>query len=175
MTGWEDARWYVIECYPGKDFDVCRRLAHTGYELWRPMKKASTTLREGGARNRHYRSVPRFGRYVFLHESLSPSRRFAISTEIGVRGFLKRAGSDEPAIVPDEWMDFLRYGKAIVDRRGVAFVVGMAVRINAGPLVGREGVVNAIDDGGPMTIGLASFGRLIIESGYLDPLVLCCP
>lgn len=171
MTGWGDARWYVIECYPGKDFDVCRRLAHTGYELWRPMKKVSTTLREGATRARRCRSVPRFGRYVFLHEELSPSRRFAISTENGVRGFLKRAGSDEPAIVPDEWMDFLRYGKAIIDRRKIAFAHGMRVRVNAGPLLGREGVVKAIDDDGVVTVGLTSFGRLIIESGYLDPLV----
>lgn len=166
--------WYVVECYPGKDFDVCGKLAHVGYDVWRPIRKVTTTLRDGGLRGRRCRSVPRFGRYLFLRVELTASMRFTISTETGVRGFLKRAGDDEPAIVPDEWMDFLMFGKPIVDRRGLAFESGMRVRVNAGPLAGREGVVKSVDDGRVVKIGLDSFGCLAIESSYLDPLVQRC-
>ncbi|BGE85051.1 MULTISPECIES: transcription termination/antitermination protein NusG [Methylosinus] len=164
--------WYVIECYPGQDFDVCRKLAQADYNIWRPMKKITTTLREGPMRGRRCRSVPRFGRYLFLDCELTPGRRFAISTETGVRGFLKRAGVDEPAIVPDEWMNFLMFGKAIEDRRGIVFAPGTRVTVNAGPLRGREGVVRSVDDGTAKVI-LDAFGCLAVESSYLDPLVLC--
>jgi transcription antitermination factor NusG len=176
MSGWGDARWYVVECWPGKDGEVFRRLAFSECEVWRPMKRVETTRRDGGGRRRVARDVPRFGRYLFLAMEMSPKRRLAISTQDGVRGFLKRAGGDEPAVVPEEWMQFLMYGKAMVDRRGIAFHRGMRVRVNAGKLAGWEGVVERdVDESGIVRVGLDAFGCLAVESGYLEPLVLRCP
>jgi transcription antitermination factor NusG len=175
MSGWTEARWYVVECWPGKDAEVSRRLARDGFEVWRPMKRVESTQRADGTRKRIVRMVPRFGRYLFLAMAMTPGRQFAISTETGVRGFLKRAGGDDPAFVPDEWMQFLLYGKAIVDRRGIMFLRGMRVRVNAGKLSGWEGVVERdVDEAGIVRVGLDAFGCLAIESSYLDALELRC-
>ncbi|CAN2533091.1 Transcription+antitermination+protein+RfaH [Methylocapsa aurea] len=168
--------WFVLECMPGKDFDVTRKLAAAGYAVWRPLMRVTSTVRESGARKRKPQWKPRFGRYLFLEMAGSESMIWSISTTEGVHRFLARAGSDRPAIVPREWMDFLRGASPLPDRRGLIFAPGMRVRVSAGPFMGSVGRVMGVDSCGSVHIEIHAFGRWIeipLDSGYLDRLEQC--
>lgn len=168
--------WFVLECMPGKDFDVTRKLAAAGYAVWRPLMRVTSTVRESGARKRKPQWKPRFGRYLFLEMAGSESMIWSISTTEGVHRFLARAGSDRPAIVPQEWMNFLRGASPLPDRRGLIFAPGMSVRVSAGPFTGSVGRVMGVDSCGSVHIEIHAFGRWIeipLDSGYLDRLELC--
>jgi transcription antitermination factor NusG len=168
-------RWYVVEAFEGKDFDVCLRLAAARFRVWRPIDEIKISRRWAGRKTdratRAIRKVPRFGRYLFLEVAMSDAIRWAISATPGVRGFICAAGSNEPAAVPSELIEFYRNHAPKRDARGNSIGKGDRVRIAAGPFADHEGSVVDIDKRGILRLEICIFGSptpLIIEVGHVE-------
>lgn len=168
-------RWYVIEAYEGRDFDVELRLAGAGFEVWRPVDAIEVKRRQrvaGGERvTKVVKRVARFGRYLFARLALTDSVQGAINNQSGVKGFLRDAGSDAPAVIADEWIDLYKTTRPDPVAHGNLFEPGALVRIGVGPFAGIEATVERIDSRKLLTVSISLFGRptrTLIEAGYVE-------
>lgn len=175
FTGAGMKRWYVVEAFEGKDFDVCLRLAAAGFNVWRPIDEIKISRRWSGRTydrvTRVIRKVPRFGRYLFVEVVMTDAIQWAISNTNGVRGFVCAAGSSAPAVMPGELIDFYRNHAPGRDARAHSICKGDRVRILAGPFADHEGIVVDVDKRGTLRLDIYIFGRptpLIIEVGYVE-------
>jgi transcription antitermination factor NusG len=155
--------WHVIECYEGKDKEAYGRLAALGFNVWRPTIVVRSTRRWvgkpalNGARITVY--APLFGRYLFLRVEMSDSVRSAVKEQRGVRSWLCYAGSNDPAVVPNELIEHYRqFPHERVDMK-VAMAIGDTVRALHGPFAGHEGKISRVDLRGVVCAELCIFGR----------------
>lgn len=170
--------WYVIEAFEGRDEDVALRLCAAGFKAWRPIDEVRTSVRDRATRSRRpQRRVvkrARFGRYLFLRADLSDFVMAAVRGVRGVRDFVLAAGSESPAVVQDELIEFYRSFRPDRDRnKANAAIIKKAdvVKILAGPFEGWEGRVEDIDKRGVARVLTNIFGRptpLIIEVGHVE-------
>jgi transcriptional antiterminator NusG len=168
-------RWYVVECFEGKDREVYGRLAALGFEVWRPVLKVRSASRWEGrpleAKQRRSRYVAIFGRYLFIRVDMSDSVYSAIKEQPGVDAWLCFAGSDEPATVPDALI--LHYREMKLDRAEVStvFAKGDVVRALTGPFATFQGVVSRVDSRGVLCVEMNIFGRptpIIFPVGHVE-------
>lgn len=155
--------WYVIECYDGKDKEAYARLAVLGYEVWRPTIVVRSMRRWVGkpALNgaRITVSAPIFGRYLFVRVEMSDSVRSSVKEQRGVRSWLCLAGSNDPAIIPDELIEHYRqFPHKRVDMK-VGLDVGDTVRVLHGPFTDFVGKIARVDSRGVVCAELSIFGR----------------
>lgn len=140
-----EAHWYVLEAHEGKDFAVCCRLAAAGFDVFRPVDRVTVTrrVRVGGVlkQQKVARSIPRFGRFLFLRTKMSVWVRAAIEQNAEVAGFVKAAGTEELAVMPDDLMGFYQQDRAIKPVEEGKFGNGDRVRIAEGPWTGVIGVL----------------------------------
>lgn len=177
-------RWYVVEAFEGRDEDVALRLVAAGFKAWRPVHTVRSAVREPLARSgrlaRRITKHPRFGRYLFLRVDLDNERRdyvvSAVTDMRGVKDFVRGAGADAPAVVPDELIAFFREHRP--ERASAsaiaAFAEGDVVRILAGPFEGLHGPIESIDKAGVVKVVIQIFGRptpIPIEVGHVELLV----
>jgi transcription antitermination factor NusG len=145
-----EAQWYVVEAKEGKDFDVCLKLVSAGFECWRPVEKVVVTRRvmvEGVMKPmKTEKKIAIFGRYVFLHHVMSPFLRSAVVDTPGVAGFVCMAGTEEPASVPNELVEFYRKGLKSSGEDEARFAPTDKVRIAVGPATGVIGVVKSVSN-----------------------------
>jgi transcription antitermination factor NusG len=168
--------WYIIEAYEGKDFDAVLRLAAAGFNVWRPVDEVRPSLRwQGtklGAKRRVIRKVPRFGRYLFAELDLTDAVQSAIKQMRGVHGFLCFAGTDQPAIIPPELIQFYRNYKPLRWPSLKPIGKGDRVRITGEcSFTGHEGVVEDVDKRGILRVTISIFGGptpLIISVGHVE-------
>jgi transcriptional antiterminator NusG len=167
--------WHVIECFEGKDREVYGRLAALGFEVWRPVLKVRSAARWDGkpleANKRKSRYVPIFGRYLFIRIEMTDSVFGAIKEQPGVDAWLCFAGSNEPAIVPDELIAHYRQLKI---ERVVATTIyknGDSVRALQGPFTNLQGIVKRVDTKGVVCVEIGIFGRptpIIFPVGHVE-------
>lgn len=174
-------KWFVVEAYEGKDFDVCLRLAAAGFNVWRPVKQVVIARRiKVGCYERvekARRNVARFGRYLFVELVLTDSVYQAIKHAPGVRGFLTMAGSDAPAKIDSNYIAFLRGAPEIAETKDV-FHSRDRVRITVGPFNGVEAVVKEVDSRKVPVVTINAFGGMTsfpIDACYLELLALAKP
>jgi transcription antitermination factor NusG len=146
-----EAQWYVVEAFEGKDFEVCRQLAASGFYCWRPVVTVTETRRVivGGVEKRKpiVRKKAVFGRYVFLHEIMTMSIRTSIEQSPEVKGFVCLAGSEEPASIPEKLINYYQNGeRAHVEAVDDRFAPTDKVRIAVGPATGVIGVVKSVSN-----------------------------
>jgi transcription antitermination factor NusG len=168
-------QWYVVEAFEGKDFDVALRLAAAGFNVWRPVDEIRSGARWSGKKiggnRRLIRKVARFGRYLFVELEMTDAVRWAIRTAPSVFGFICFAGTNEPAIVPRELIDFYRDNMPARGASGKDIHKTDRVRIKDGPFAFCEGVVDDVDKRGILRVTISIFGGptpLIIEVGHVE-------
>jgi transcription antitermination factor NusG len=168
-------QWYVVEAFEGKDFDVALRLAAAGFNVWRPVDEIRSGARWSGKRiasnRRMVRKVARFGRYLFVELEMTDAVRWAIRTAPNVFGFICFAGTNEPAILPRELIDFYRDNLPARGAIGKDIHKADRVRIKDGPFAFCEGVVDDVDKRGILRVTISIFGGptpLIIEVGHVE-------
>jgi transcription antitermination factor NusG len=168
-------RWYVVECFEGKDREVYGRLAALGFEVWRPVFKARLSSRWAGrpleARKRTARYQALFGRYLFIRVEMSDSVYGAIKEQPGVDAWLCFAGSNEPATIPDELITHYRQMKLDRPNVTITFTKGDVVRALQGPFATFQGVVSRVDSRGVLCVEMSIFGRptpIIFPVGHVE-------
>lgn len=168
-------RWYVIECYEGKDFDVELKLAGAGQTVWRPVDLIEAKRRQkiGGFERttKYVKRVARFGRYLFAHLDLTDSLRCAIGNQSGVKGFLLDVGSDAPAVIDDAWIEMFKTQRPEAIGEKNLFGVGDLVKIGVGPFADFHALVERVDSRRLLTVSISIFGRptrTVIEAGYVE-------
>ena len=170
-------RWYVIEAYEGRDFDVCLALARAGFEVWRPVVLKRITARaseSGKIVSRRTIKTARFGRYLFLRCEMSLAICSAIESGAGVRGILRGGGEEMPTPVAEQDMRYLRqYAAAgetafFADIEVIEIARGDKVALKDGPFAGHLALVKAVDKMGVAHLEVELFGRptpMICEVG----------
>lgn len=170
-------RWHVLEAREGRDFSLCQQLTREGFECWRPVDVVTVTrrVRVGGVMKmqKSERKVARFGRYLFINVALGPYVRSAIETDPDVVGFLRGAGGEAPAVVPDDLIAFYRAAPARTAREDAPFSVGDRVRIAKGPATGVAGVVRELQRASVMiavgeSAGGVWAGKLLVPLEHLE-------
>ncbi|PPD10272.1 MAG: hypothetical protein CTY36_00325 [Methylocystis sp.] len=175
MAGDGVTKWYVVEAFEGKDFDVCLRLAKAGYNVWRPVDEVKVSRRFVGKRMerivRSIRRIPRFGRYLFVQTVLTDAIHSAIKQTPGVFGFVCMAGGAEPAELPAELIEFYRTNAPQRSRKKSGIRPTDIVRILSGPFADFNArVIEVVDKRETLKIEISIFGRptpLIIEVGHV--------
>jgi transcriptional antiterminator NusG len=167
--------WHVIECFEGKDREVYGRLAALGYEVWRPVLKVRSAARWNGkpleVNKRKPRYVPIFGRYLFIRIKMTDSVYGAIKEQPGIDAWLCLAGSDEPAIVPDELIAHYRQFKPERVDSTIVYKRGDIVKALQGPFATLQGLVRRVDTKGVVCVEMSIFGRptpIIFPVGHVE-------
>lgn len=168
-------RWHVVECYEGRDKDAFGRLAALGFEVWRPIIKVRIMARWKGTvvkgSARQWKIVPIFGNYLFANVYATDSVYNSVREQSGVRGWVCYAGSDEPAIVPDDVIECFKSYRPQAQEIHCCFGVGDIVRIGEGPFVGYSAKVMRVDSGRVVCVEMDIFGRptpLIFPVGHVE-------
>jgi transcription antitermination factor NusG len=155
---WNDRRrseplWYIVRAEEGKDSEICLALVKLNYECERFVRKVKFTRRvmvQGVERiDTLCRKIPLFGPHVFVKEIMTPTFRSAVDGMPGVEGFLCYAGSEDPASVPEELIEFYRRGDSpICARQDPGVASTDIVRVIIGPASGIIGVTTSVMKGG---------------------------
>jgi hypothetical protein len=186
-------QWHVIEAYPFCDAAVEMRLNEMdGVESWRATETVYRADRRARSRRpihkkgepRAVRIKSRFAPFVFVKLALGeePERRWEIerlATYGGdrlVQRFLCNAGTNEPAVIPAELIEFYRDFVPISGASPDCYVVGQRVTLADGPFRDFEGIVTIVDTRGWLWVDVAIFGRptpVFIEVGHVRPSEMC--
>lgn len=171
-----NVRWFVIEAHAtdGSPQRAHRELAAAGFDVWMPFDlKRHPDRRAGSAKPRPPRAdirSPRFGRYFFLRCHMTDSILEAVVGTASVSDILRYGGTHEPAIIPDEYIAYLRHAK-IDPVRDADFVAGDIVRMKEGPFRGFDGKVLGLDKHGILKVEVSLFGRpsvIPVEAGHVE-------
>lgn len=186
-------QWYVVEAETSNgrgDAALCARLDEFEITAWRPMKVVYRADRRARSRRpihkkgepRAVRDAPRFPPFVFVRCEMTDETRAGISaasTKGGtalVRRILCYAGTNTPAVIPDELIQFYRDYVPATGATVTAYELGQVVEITEGPLAGWCGQIESIDKRGTLTVGVDAYGRLmpvVIEVGHVRPSEMC--
>lgn len=154
-------RWYVLEAMgESKVSEAYLRLAVAGLKVWMPTVQRRDPRRGRGGEPRRDKPIPRFGRFLLVHVTLTDEIYHAIESTPCVRGFLRSSKVDRPSPVPDSQVDWLREWSESNPKKGEPeFIVSDLVKIVEGPFTGLIGPVKSIDNRGCLIVEIELFSQ----------------
>ena len=132
---WDGPRWYVAHTRSRHEKSVAHILEHKQIETFLPLFRAVRRWKNGD----HQVDLPLFPGYAFVRIALE--NRLQVLKVPGVVQFVGFQGS--PAPVEDEEVESLRQAisSGVKARPHPYLAAGRRVRVTAGPLSGREGIL----------------------------------
>ncbi len=149
-------RWYLVYTKPRAETVAEENLVRQSYESYLPMMRI--TRKRGG------RLVdvvePMFPRYLFIRLDRVRDNWAPIRSTVGVTSVVRFGG--EPALVPDELIDWLRSREnesGVQARERESLEPGQKVRVFEGPLKDFEGIVMARNSNERVVVLLEIMGK----------------
>jgi transcriptional antiterminator RfaH len=141
-------RWYVAQAQPHKDQGVAHQLAAQGFEHFLP--QILKTIRH--ARKMRTVRAPLFPGYLFVRLDLTRDRWRSVNGTFGVVRMIMNGELPAPVLA-----GVVEALQANSDARGllkggIDLTVGGKVRIVLGPLAGRLGILDRLDENGRVRV-----------------------
>jgi len=160
------SNWYVIYTNPGQEFMASNELKKQNFKIYAPIIKR--VVRH--ARKMREEARPFFPRYIFVYLNTLQDQWKKINYTRGVKNILTTG--EDPAKVPDEIINELRL---LENKKGLikhiqlkSFEKGDKVEILSGPLKGKYGLFDGLNDNSRVRVLLDFMGKSLKVSLYKE-------
>lgn len=159
-----EKRWYVIHTYSGYEKKVSAKLERKVHSLGMENEIFRIIIpmeNEIEVKDGQRRSVQRkiFPGYVLVEMIVNDRSWYAVRNTDGVTGFVG-SGSKPIPLTDEEVKQIMRSIGEDIDRPKIDLEINQVVRIKAGPFMGCQGKVSALDPvHGKLTVLVDMFGR----------------